>query len=231
MALLSAALLTAATAATAGALLPGATAPGPAVTSDSLVMGAAVADRDTAAKPTRPAVPAGPAEKTLDTSFEYQINFYYCGPAAVHNALTARGIDVSQQDLANGLGTTVHGTASAFDTTRMLNGAIGSQVYQTREISDEDATPAQMDQLQADAVHAIGSGYAVVANIIGGATDADGVWHDFPGGHYVTIIGYGDNGRTVKIADGSGMYGPSTYWMSTIDMTNWIATRGYSTVA
>ena len=85
-----------------------------------------------------------------------------------------------------------------------------------------------MDRLQADAVHAISNGYAVVANIIGGATDSAGVWHDFSGGHYIAIVGYSDDGRSLKVADSSGMYGSSTYWMSTINMANWIGTRGYS---
>ncbi|GAB3341783.1 hypothetical protein GCM10027452_14060 [Micromonospora halotolerans] len=44
-----------------------------------------------------PAAPAGPSEKILDTSFEYQISSYYCGPAAVHNALTAGGIDAGPE--------------------------------------------------------------------------------------------------------------------------------------
>ncbi len=30
--------------------------------------------------------------------------------------------------------------------------------------------------------------------------------------------------RTVQIADSSGLFGPGTYWMSTIAMANWIAT-------
>jgi hypothetical protein len=164
----------------------------------------------------------------LNVSFEYQPNYYYCGPAAVHNALTARGVDLSQDELAIRLRTTANGTDSAEDTTRALNSVVGAGVYQTRTIPGQDATPAQMDQLQADAVHAISNGYAIVANIIGGDTDADGIWHDFPGGHYIALVGYRDDGRTVQVSDSSGMFGASTYWMSTINMANWIGTRGYS---
>ncbi|WBB69150.1 C39 family peptidase [Micromonospora sp. WMMD812] len=233
---LLAVLVTAATAAVASAPGHEPTAPGAAAAaSGSLVMAdvapakaTATAGSDPATATAQPAAPTVPSEKILDTSFEYQINFYYCGPAAVHNALTALSIDVSQEKLAAGLGTTVHGTDSAFDTTRMLNDAIGAEMYQTKEITGQEATPAQMDQLQAEVVHATSSGHAVVANVIGGATDASGVWHDFAGGHYVTLIGYSDDGRAVKVADASGMYGSNTYWMSTIDMANWIATRGYS---
>jgi hypothetical protein len=77
-------------------------------------------------------------------------------------------------------------------------------------------------------VRAISTGNVIVANIAGGTTDVAGVWHEFPGGHYITIVGYRDDGRTVQIADPSGMFGPSTYWVSTSKMTNWMASHGYS---
>ncbi|ROT33486.1 C39 family peptidase [Micromonospora sp. HM5-17] len=240
--LLSAAVAVAAAAATAGALLNQPAAPGVArATSESLVTGAIAPDPDTEApaspdasaatpeeSPSQPATPDAPAEKVLDASFEYQPNFYYCGPAAVRNALSARGIDVSQDELAKGLRTTVNGTDSAEDTTRVLNDMVGADVYRTTMIPGSDATPAQMDRLQADVVRAISNGYAVVANSVGGAADADGVWHDFPGGHYIALVGYSDDGRMVKVSDSSGLFGPATYWMSTINMANWIGTRGYS---
>ncbi|WP_239312106.1 C39 family peptidase [Plantactinospora mayteni] len=242
MALLSAAVVTAASAATAGALLnqPSTPADTGSTTAASLIPPAAAPnpDTDTSASPSsgpqatsekpQPAEPKAPAEKTLDVSFEYQPNFYYCGPAAVRNALSARGIDVSQDELARGLRTTVNGTDSAEDTTRVLNDVVGSDRYRTSVIPGEDATPAQMDRLQADVVRAISSGYSVVANIVGGETDADGTWHDFPGGHYIALVGYSDDGRMVKVSDSSGMFGPASYWMSTINMANWIGTRGYS---
>lgn len=242
VALLSAAVVTAATAATAGALANQPTAPSTTrSTSEHVVMDAVVPNPDTASPATpdqapsttskdstqQPAAPA-PSKKILDVSFEYQPNNYYCGPAAVHNALTARGLDFSQNDLARKLGTTVNGTNSAEDTTRVLNDVVGKDVYRTTVIPGQDATPAQMDQLQADVVHAISNGHAVVANTMGGATDANGVWHDFPSGHYVALVGYSDEGRLVQVSDSSGLFGPATYWMSTINMANWIGTRGYS---
>jgi hypothetical protein len=175
-----------------------------------------------------PAAPPAPSEKVLDLSFEYQPNYYYCGPAAVHNALTARGVNLSQDELATRLGTTANGTDSAEDTTRALNSVVGAGVYRTRVIAGQDATPAEIDQLQADVVHAMSNGYGIVANIAGSSTDEAGVLHDFPGGHYIALVGYSSDGRSVMVADSSGMFGPSTYWMSTINMANWIGTRGYS---
>ncbi|MGA3564348.1 C39 family peptidase [Melissospora conviva] len=171
--------------------------------------------------------PAPPAAMTVDYQYQVQNNYYYCGPAATRIALTARGANPSQDAVASKLGTTVFGTNSAHETTRVLNEMAGTDFYQTRSIPGPRATPAQMDQLQADVVHAVTNGYAVVANIAGTLTDVDGGWHSYDGGHYVTIVGYADEGRRVQIADPANA-GVSSYWMTTIDMANWIATRGYS---
>ena len=176
--------------------------------------------------PSKP--PAPPETKVLDYQFQTQINGWFCGPAATRIALTVRGEQPSQDEVAGDLGTTTNGTNSANDTTRVLNDVIGTDFYRTTELSGGAASPAQMDQLQADVVHAVTNGYAVVANIAGSATDVDGGWHSYPGGHYLTVVGYRDNGRTVKIADPAIPGDDSNYWMTTIDLANWVATRGYS---
>ena len=41
------------------------------------------------------------------------------------------------------------------------------------------------------------------------------------------MIGYKDDGRTVRIADSADPSLPS-YWLTTIDLAHWIASRGYS---
>ncbi|MBO0868337.1 MAG: C39 family peptidase [Micromonosporaceae bacterium] len=181
----------------------------------------------TPAKPASPPAPPPPAQKQLPVDFRLQITPYYCAPASTRIALSARGVAPSQDQLASELHTTVNGTDSAYDTTRVLNGVLHTNFYRTHQIPGQMATPAEMDQLQADTVHAISNGYAVVANILGQAVDQSGVVHAFMGGHYIAIVGYGDQGRSVKIADPSGM-GPAIYWMSTINAANWIALRGYS---
>jgi hypothetical protein len=192
---------------------------------------AETADPDTAPKPepAKPAAtkPAPPASKVLEYSYEGQPNAYWCGPAATRIALTARDLAPSQEDLAGRLGTTFNGTKSANDTTRVLNDLLKTDFYRTREIPGPDATPAEMDRLQADAVHAISNGYAIVSNVVGGAPLTDGRWLDWPGGHYVTIVGYDDEGRLLKIADPANP-SVSSYWITTINMANWMGTRGYS---
>jgi hypothetical protein len=85
-----------------------------------------------------------------------------------------------------------------------------------------------MDQLQANVVRAVNNGRAVVMNIAGTAWDVDGVPHAYDGGHYLTVVGYKDDGRTVKIADPANVVGDGSYWMTTINVANWSATRGYA---
>ncbi|MFI7069402.1 C39 family peptidase [Micromonospora sediminicola] len=179
-------------------------------------------DPDTKPKPK----PKPPASKVLDYDYQAQTTYYYCGPAAVRNALSATGIERSQDTLAVALGTTEMGTNSAEDTTRVLNQQVKGNPYRTRMIPGA-ATPAQMDRLQADVVTAVSNGRAVVANVAGDATDTNGGWHSFPGGHYIAVVGYKNDGRTVRIADSADPSLPS-YWVTTIDLANWMATRGYS---
>ncbi|MEU7585447.1 C39 family peptidase [Micromonospora sp. NPDC049230] len=178
---------------------------------------------DLTRKPTRP---KPPATKVLDYEYEAQNTYYNCGPAATRNALSATGIDRTQEELAAELGTTEMGTNSAEDTTRALNAEVKGSPYRTRMFPSAPS-PAQMDRLQADVVRAITDGRGVVANVVGDATDTDGSWHSYGGGHYVAVVGYKDNGRTVRIADSANPTDPS-YWITTIDLANWITSRGYS---
>ncbi|MDI5937876.1 hypothetical protein QLR68_06715, partial [Micromonospora sp. DH15] len=59
------------------------------------------------------------------------------------------------------------------------------------------------------------------------ATDTDGVSHSFEGGHYISVVGYDDGGKTVTIADSANPDQAS----SRIDvdaLAHWIASRGYA---
>ncbi|MEV7330487.1 C39 family peptidase [Micromonospora sp. NPDC093244] len=174
----------------------------------------------------KPTPPKPPATKVLDYDYEAQNTYYNCGPAATRNALSASGIDRTQNELAAELGTTEMGTNSALDTTRVLNAEVKGSPYRTRMFAGSPS-PAQMDQLQADVVKAITDGRGVVANVAGDAVDTNGGWHSYGGGHYIAVVGYRDNGRTVRIAD-SANAADASYWITTIDLANWIATRGYS---
>ncbi len=178
------------------------------------------------AKPA-PAVPVVPDTKGLPFSYERQTTYYYCGPASTRIAASAIGKIFSQDAMAQQLGTTESGTNSAADVTRVLNSLVGGSVYHTTEIPGQ-AGPAQVAQLRTDIVRAISGNRAAVANIVGVETDTTGQVHDYSGGHYVAIVGYGANGNGIMIADPADPVGDGTYWVSADTLANWMSTRGYS---
>ncbi|MGC4821210.1 C39 family peptidase, partial [Micromonospora sp. DT63] len=100
--------------------------------------------------------------------------------------------------------------------------------YHSVEISKPDADAKQTDQLRADIIKTIDNGRAVVANIAGTTTDTDGNTHSFEGGHYISVVGYRDNGTTVTIAD-SADPNTASYQVTVDHLADWIATRGYAT--
>ncbi|MET7467361.1 C39 family peptidase [Micromonospora sp. NPDC005211] len=167
----------------------------------------------------------GKGDRAADYEYQAQPNFFYCGPASTRIALSAEGRDVSQDELAAKLGTTENGTDSAIDITRVLNEYTGGK-YRTTEIRDDVATPGQVERLRADIRTAVDDDRPVVANILGGARDVDGVEHSYPG-HYVTVVRYEGDGDRVLIADPARPDAP-TYWMDVTELADWIAGRGYS---
>ena len=175
-----------------------------------------------------PAAPAPAPSKAVHYSFQLPANGWYCGPSATRVALSAQGKTFTQDQVAQMLGTTVDGTPSANDVTRVLNAQLGAGKYHTVEIPGATASPAQINQLKADVVTALSQGKPVVANIAGTVTDDNGDVHSYEGGHYLPIVGYSHNGDTVKIADSADTVGSPYYDISTDKVANWIATRGYA---
>jgi 5-hydroxyisourate hydrolase-like protein (transthyretin family) len=169
----------------------------------------------------------GHGERELDVRYEAQPNFYYCGPAAARNAISVLGKNIDVDAMAKEMGTTEAGTNSINDITPVLNKETGKH-YRSVEIRDGKADDKQTDTLRADIVRTVDDGRAIVANIAGTATDTDGNTHSFEGGHYISVIGYRDNGHTVTIAD-SADPNMASYRMSVDNLADWIATRGYST--
>jgi len=167
------------------------------------------------------------ASKELRVNYQPQPNYYWCGPAAARNALTATGHNITMASLASKMGTTEAGTNSANDITAALNKVSGSHKYHTTELAKPTITTKQANTLKRDVVTTIDDNRAVVANVAGTATDTDGTTHSYEGGHYIAVHGYRNNGSQVKIADSAD---PKTahYWIDTTKLANWIATRGYS---
>ncbi|MBG6064228.1 C39 family peptidase [Micromonospora ureilytica] len=171
----------------------------------------------------------GHGERELGVRYEAQPNFYYCGPAATRNALSVQGKNINVDDMAKEMGTTEAGTNSINDITPVLNKETGkTDAYRSVEISTPDADAKQTDTLRADVVKTVDDGRAVVANIAGTSTDTDGTTHSYEGGHYISVVGYRDNGNTVTIAD-SADPNQAAYQISVEHLADWIATRGYAT--
>ena len=166
-------------------------------------------------------------ERELNVRYEAQPNFYYCGPAATRNALSVQGKNIDVDAMAKEMGTTEAGTNSINDITPVLNKETGKNVYHSVEIRSPKADDKQTDKLRADIVHTVDDGRAVVANIAGTATDTDGNTHSFEGGHYISVVGYRDDGNTVTIAD-SANPNTASYRISVDNLADWIATRGYT---
>ncbi|MFF3394769.1 C39 family peptidase [Streptomyces sp. NPDC002669] len=166
--------------------------------------------------------------KVLNYQFQWQENYYYCGPAATRIALTGRGQYYSQNYIAGQLGTTTNGTNSAADTTRVLNSLGRTGFYETKWIPGNMATPAEISRLRWDLVYDIDRNYPIVANVVGTAVDTDGDAHSYPGGHYLAVVGYSNDGASAKLADPADANGYGWYWMETTRLAHWIAARGYS---
>lgn len=168
------------------------------------------------------------ASKSLKHSFQLQTTYYFCGPSATRVALSVHGKVYSESKIASMLGTTESGTNSAYDITRVLNKQLGKGRYHTVQIPGQKATAKEIETLKADVVETISRGDAVVANVAGTVTDYNGDVHSYEGGHYIPVVGYSDNGKTVRIADTADSVGSPYYNISTRTLAHWIATRGYA---
>jgi hypothetical protein len=208
---------------------PAALAPAPAAPAAAPAEPPAPAAPVEAAPAPAPAPPPPPpAALALNHESMLQQNAYYCGPNATRVALSAFNLLIGPDDLAARLGTTPGGTDSAFDITRVLNGFLGPDRYKTTEMSGKVASPQQIAQLKADIVAAINQGKPVVVNIAGTVHDTIGEVHSYPGGHYLTVFGYSENGENASIADSADKLGSPEYQVSVADLAQWIASRGYS---
>jgi len=174
------------------------------------------------------AADAPPPALELAHDFQIQENGYYCGPSATRVALSAQGKVLTQDQVAQKLGTTPNGTDSINQVTDALNGELGAGRYHSVTIPGPQASPEQVAQLKADVVTSLSAGKPIVANIAGTVTDEDGQVHSYQGGHYLPVIGYAGNGDTVRIADSWDKDGNAHYTITADQLANWTATRGYS---
>lgn len=170
---------------------------------------------------------------SYDRSIVPQETFYWCGPASTQVVLSGRGIRVSEQDMANAMGTTRNGTDYIGLITPVLN-AFCDGAYIVRSMPNDPPTRAQVDLLWTDIVASIDAGYGIVANIVAPPSNyprgvKGSVSPAYSGGdvyHYIALMGYDDQARAVWVAD-SG-FRPFGYWVSLDQLASLIPPKGYT---
>jgi len=165
-------------------------------------------------------------QHVLNVDYQVQETGYWCGPAATRIALSARGVNVSQADMAAQLGTTTNGTDWIGQVTGVLSNHVGW--YETKEMPNDPPTQAQRDLLWNDIVLDINNGYAIVANIVAPASNHPPGYPDYTIYHYFTVIGYDDSNMTVYIADPASFQGNQLYWLTFDQLATLIPPKGYS---
>ncbi|MEU8026141.1 C39 family peptidase, partial [Micromonospora haikouensis] len=140
---------------------------------------------------------------------------------------SVQGKNIDVDTMAKEMGTTEAGTNSINDITPVLNKETGRKAYHSTEMPADKVDGKRVEKLRADIVRAVDDGRAVVANIAGTATDTDGVSHSFEGGHYISVVGYSEGGKTVTIAD-SANPDQASYRIDVDALAHWIASRGYA---
>ncbi|RNI18422.1 C39 family peptidase [Flexivirga caeni] len=165
--------------------------------------------------------------KVLPFTYQAQQTGYWCGPTATAIALSCRGITVSQQEMANELGTTVDGTNWIGQVTSVLDNYVGW--YQTKEMPNDPPTQAQKDLLWQDITFNVDHGYALVANIVAPpGNQPPGYPSDQTIYHYFTVVGYNPDLMQAYIADPADFSGNQTYWLSFDQLASLIPPKGYS---
>lgn len=206
---------------------------------------AAVADQGAGAVPD--VLPGGggsvPAALTLVENEVAQKNEAWCDPAAVHEALGAIGISLSQANAAKALGTGSNGTAwylgsSAtypYPTRHVLNDELGYTFYYVQSLPDSP-TSAEVTTYEQELVSDIG----VSMPLIGNAYEVVGGPHlvghpDENLQHYVEIRGYHQTGAQTNYEDSIhgntqvGWYAsvPAYSQMSSATFATILGDRGY----
>lgn len=158
----------------------------------------------------------------VDHSTQLQPNYYFCGPAATRVVFTTQNQYPSQYELANELHTTTNGTDSVAEVCRVLNnhGWQFAPVF----IGGTSASPEQINALWLAVQHAVTSGFAIVANVVGSIRTLDGSSYNYPGGHYVAVVGFDASNSTVTVAD----VNVRDYQITVSQLGHWIAGRGYA---
>lgn len=169
-----------------------------------------------------------------DRAIVRQETGYWCGPASAQVVLNSRGIHVDESDLAREMGTTWNGTDFIGQIERVLDARVPDARYTSVQMPNDPPTIEQEIRLWADIVRSIDAGWGVVVNIVAPpsnyprAVPPSTISPAYSGGtvyHYMTVMGYDDERRSVWIAD-SG-FTPFGYWLGFDQLATLIPPKGY----
>ncbi|MEV0705799.1 C39 family peptidase [Saccharopolyspora sp. NPDC050389] len=192
----------------------------------------AAAPAPAAPAPAAPAAAPPPVTKSLDVDYQKQQTSYWCGPTAARIALSSKTDALPDQDaMAAELGTTENGTDTIGQVADGLNKQLAGTGthYVARDWSDRPLTPEMTDQLWSDTVRNVNDGKAMVANIVAAPGNQP---PGYPSSqtiyHYVAIVGYDAENKTVHISDPARFSGIEDYWLSLDQIASLIQPKGYT---
>jgi hypothetical protein len=151
-----------------------------------------------------------PSSASLAANQTPQATSYYCGPAAVHEALGALGVSISQSAAANALHTTTAGTAwsgggtspSGYPVPDVMNRYQGRNYYVPQPVSS--ATSSAISTYENDLEMDVS---AIRAPLVGNAWEVPNGYHlvGHPGNaqifHWFEIRGYFGSGTSTLYED------------------------------
>ena len=172
-------------------------------------------------------------EKRLDydRTLVPQETGWWCGPASVQTALQAKGIRVSESEIAAaieeienpGRGDDRDGTDYIGLIEQYLDRKVPQAKYTSVYMPNDPPTKIQKDRLWADIVRSIDAGWGVIANIVAPPWNLPAAtkgsvpppyikWVTTY--HYILVAGYDDNpqNRAVWIADSANFGGITGWW-------------------
>ncbi|GAA1178490.1 uncharacterized protein YraI [Kitasatospora gansuensis] len=164
---------------------------------------------------------------------------YYCGPAAVQTALQRRlkAVPPGQNQIAATLTTNTGGTDSVRQIMWGLNTYGNTDWYHAMTVNSP-MTATQSQAWRNDVVYNIDHGYPVVVNLVGLPGSHPPNWPNREVYHYVTVVGYFDFGRRLRVVDSAAGAGgglrddwaqtEKEWTAATDDVGVWMRGKGYA---
>ena len=158
---------------------------------------------------------------TLNYDWYVQNTGYWCGPTTAQMILEARGIDVTQQTLANQLGTDEDGTDDIQQFPPVFDDYVPDADYFFTHQPDKETLWSQV-------TNSIDAGYGVAANIVAYTYNHPQGYPNYTIWHYVPIFGYRTVGTTRQIfcADSANFSGVKNWWVPLEQMQSLVSQKG-----